>query len=131
MHPQIFKYCPNHTSMEILFIQMMHTSQFHKLDPWLWPVLCFRVTLYHPVLRVTCVTLNRSRNGKTRARAAAPPHLHRIAPGARGAFSRRFYADYGAVRVRCGSAVSVRFCTRSDGVLSASAGVESAGAMDE
>ncbi len=29
---QFFKYCPNHTSMEILFIQMMHNSH----DPYDW-----------------------------------------------------------------------------------------------
>ncbi len=35
---QIFKYCPNHTSMEILFIQlqMMHKSQFKEMHPNDW-----------------------------------------------------------------------------------------------
>ncbi len=38
---QIFKYCPiitNHTSMEsyLFSFQMMHTSQFHKIDPYDW-----------------------------------------------------------------------------------------------
>ncbi len=42
---QIFKYCPNHTSMEILFIQMMNTSQFHKNDHYDC-FLCSRVTYY-------------------------------------------------------------------------------------
>ncbi len=39
---QIFKNCPNHTSMEILFIQLSN-------DAWwlLWLVLCSRVTLQH------------------------------------------------------------------------------------
>ncbi len=36
---QIFKYCPNHTSMKILFIQLfqtMHKSEYPKTDPFLW-----------------------------------------------------------------------------------------------
>ncbi len=38
---QIYKYCPiitNHTSMEsyLFSFQMMHTSQFHKTDPYDW-----------------------------------------------------------------------------------------------
>ncbi len=36
---QIYKYCPiiiNHTSMEILFIQMMYTSQSKEMDPYDW-----------------------------------------------------------------------------------------------
>ncbi len=33
---QIYKYWPNHTSMEIWFNQLMHTYQFPKIDPYDW-----------------------------------------------------------------------------------------------
>ncbi len=35
---QIFKYCPNHTSMKMLLFsdQMKHTSQFRKMCPYDW-----------------------------------------------------------------------------------------------
>ncbi len=45
---QIFKYCPiitNHTSMEILFIQLSDDAYISILKNWpLWLVLCSRVT---------------------------------------------------------------------------------------
>ncbi len=42
---QIYKYCPNHTSMEILFIQLSDYTYISivKNCP-LWLILCFKVT---------------------------------------------------------------------------------------
>ncbi len=47
---QIYKYCPiitNHTSMEsyLFSFQMMHKSQFHKIDPYDW--FCAAGTHYY------------------------------------------------------------------------------------
>ncbi len=51
---QIYKYCQiitNHTSMEILFIQILALCSNLKLKKWhLWLVLCSRVTYYCTVM---------------------------------------------------------------------------------